>query len=388
MPKSFFRRISKKLFIISNIVVATCFLIGCYSNYFFSANWWPVGLLCLAAFYLFIILCLFFIFWLYVKPGWSLLSVITILLAYKPLTNILPPRLTAHFTETKQAGDCRIMNWNVAQFDILYNKQRPDIRDNMMDLINDYKPDIACFQEMVAGDTLINLNTAYYRKYSFFSVYEYAAKLHFPHYFFSYNFKDDFLNHQHFGLMIFSKYPIINKQAVQYFPYDYNSNFQYADVVKGADTIRVFNIHLQSLKFTEENLSYIDKPSLENKNDIRQSKNVLSKFRNGFIKRQIQADRIRAVIDSSPYPVIVCGDLNDAPNSYAYKKIGEGLQNAFVQKGAGLGRTFSGIAPTLRIDNIFLHPSFSVRQYGRIAKKLSDHFPIIADIEQPDKQSE
>ena len=273
------------------------------------------------------------------------------------------------------------MSWNVAQFDILYNKQRPDIRDNMMDLINEYKPDIACFQEMVAGDTLINLNTAYYRKYSFFSVYEYAAKLNFTHYFFSYNFKDDFLNHQHFGLMIFSKYPIINKQAVQYFPYDYNSNFQFADIVKGADTIRVFNIHLQSLKFSEENLSYIDKPSLENKIDIRQSKNVLSKFRSGFIKRQVQADRIRAAIDSSPYRVIVCGDLNDVPNSYAYKKIGGNLQNAFVQKGAGLGRTFSGIAPTLRIDNIFLHPSFAVRQYGRIAKKLSDHFPIIADIE-------
>ena len=381
MPKSLFRRISKNFLIITNITVAACFLIGCYSNYFFSAKWWPVGLLWLAAFYLLVVLCFFFIFWLYVKPGWSLLFVITILLAYKPLTNILPPRLTAHFIETKQADDCRIMSWNVAQFDILYNKQRPDIRDNMMDLINAYKPDIACFQEMVAGDTLINLNTAYYRKYSFFSVFEYAAKLHFTHYFFSYNFKDDFLNHQHFGLIIFSKYPIINKQAVQYFPYDYNSNFQYADVVKGADTIRVFNIHLQSLKFSEENLSYIDKPSLENKTDIQQSRNVLSKFKSGFIKRQVQADRIKAAIDSSPYPVIVCGDLNDAPNSYAYKKIGDGLKNAFVEKGAGLGRTFSGIAPTLRIDNIFLHPSFSVRQYGRIAKKLSDHFPIIADIE-------
>lgn len=381
MPKSLFRRFSKQFLILCNIGVAACFLIGCYSNYFFSAIWWPVGLLSLAAFYLLLVLCLFFIFWLYVKPAWALLFVITILLAYQPLTNILPPRLTAHFTKTKQAGDCRIMSWNVAQFDILYNKKRPDLRDNMIDLINDYKPDIACFQEMVAGDTLINLNTAYYRKYSFFSVYEYAAKLNFPHYFFSYNFKDDFLNHQHFGLMIFSKYPIINKKSVQNFPYDYNSNFQFADIVKGADTIRIFNIHLQSLKFSEENLSYIDKPSLENKADIQRSKSVLSKFRNGFIKRKEQADRIRSAIDSSPYRVIVCGDLNDVPNSYAYKKIGGNLQNAFVQKGAGLGRTFSGIAPTLRIDNIFLHPSFALRQYGRIPKKLSDHFPIIADIE-------
>lgn len=381
MPKSLFRRISKKFFIITNLVVAALFLIGCYSSYFFSATWWPVGLLALAAFYLLLILLLFFIFWLFIKPGWCILFIITVLLAYKPITQILPGRFSADFSEIKKSGDCRIMSWNVAQFDILYNKQQPATRGKMIDLINEYKPDIACFQEMVAGDTLVNLNTPYYRKYSFFSVFEFASKLSFPEYFYSYNFKEDFLNHQHFGLIIFSKYPIINKQTVNYYPYDYNSNFQYADIVKGADTIRVFNIHLQSLKFSPGNLAFIDNPSLENKVDLERSKSVLSKFRSGFTKRQIQADRIKASIDSSPYRVIVCGDFNDVPNSYAYHKIGEGLQNAFVQKGAGLGRTFSGIAPTLRIDNIFLHPSFSVRQYTKIPKKLSDHFPIIADIE-------
>jgi endonuclease/exonuclease/phosphatase family metal-dependent hydrolase len=71
------------------------------------------------------------------------------------------------------------------------------------------------------------------------------------------------------------------------------------------------------------------------------------------------------------------------PNSYAYETIGGGLQNAFVQKGAGIARTFSTISPTLRIDNIFADNDFSVTQFTRIKKLLSDHFPIIADLIPP-----
>lgn len=380
MSKSLFRRLSKKFFIGTNILTAVLFLIGCYNKFFFHF-WWPVGLLSLAAFYLLVILILFIVFWLFVKPGWSLVSILSIALAFKPITNIIPFRFSSpSFALSGNAHDLRVMSWNVAQFDILFNKQRPDIRDDMLTLVNEYKPDIACFQEMVAGDTLVNLNTPYYRKYSFFSVYEYAAKLHFPEYFFSYNFEEDFLNHQHFGLMIYSRYPIINKQKFSFPPHDYNSIFQYADIVKDGDTIRIFNIHLQSLKFTPGNLAYIDNPTLESKQDIQRSKSLIHKLKTGFEKRQLQSDRIKAEINKSPYPVIVCGDFNDVPNSYAYETIGDRLTNAFVERGAGLGRTFSGIAPTLRIDNIFLSKSFSVNQYTRVEKKLSDHFPVIADI--------
>ena len=98
------------------------------------------------------------------------------------------------------------------------------------------------------------------------------------------------------------------------------------------------------------------------------------------MERQIQADRVKSEIDKSPYPVIVCGDFNDVPNSYAYQTIGSGLQNTFVEKGSGLGTTFTGIAPTLRIDNIFTSKTFTVNQFIRIPVKLSDHYPIIADL--------
>ena len=155
-----------------------------------------------------------------------------------------------------------------------------------------------------------------------------------------------------------------------------------ADIVKGDDTIRVINLHLQSLRFSKANLEYIEKPSVEDENAaIKESKNIISKFKKGFLRRQIQADRIRAEINKSPYPVIVTGDFNDVPNSYAYHTIGGTMKNAFAEKGTGLGRTFSGISPVLRIDNIFVAETMQVQQFLLIKKKLSDHFPIIADVQ-------
>jgi endonuclease/exonuclease/phosphatase family metal-dependent hydrolase len=156
--------------------------------------------------------------------------------------------------------------------------------------------------------------------------------------------------------------------------------------VKEDDTIRVFNIHLQSLRFSKSNLKYIETPTVEDENAaIKESKNIIRKFKKGFLKRQVQADRIRAEIDKSPYPVIITGDFNDVPNSYAYYTIGKHMNNAFVEKGSGLGRTFSGISPVLRIDNIFVDEKMNVLQFNLVKKKLSDHFPIFADVEMPKK---
>ncbi len=266
----------------------------------------------------------------------------------------------------------RILSWNVEHFNILEHKKRPELKQQMLDLINTYKPDIACFEEMVGSDSFpkaINYVPAM------------MQQMQMSDYNYSYNTKVDFDGNHHFGIITFSKYPIINKKTISFFPNDYNSIFQYTDIVKGNDTFRLFNIHLQSLRFSPKSLKFLDSPELENEQDMAQSKTVLYKIKIGFLKRKIQSERIKEEMNKSPYPVIVCGDFNDVPNSYAYHTIGKGLQNCFVEKGSGIGRTFSGIAPTLRIDNIFVSNQFDVQQFLRIPKKLSDHFPIFADME-------
>jgi endonuclease/exonuclease/phosphatase family metal-dependent hydrolase len=371
MPKSIFRRFTKKFFIITNIIVSVLFLLGCYVRWFNPGTWWFLGFLNLGAFYLLVVLLFFIFFWLFAKPRWAIISVITILLAWGPLHHIFPFRISADFKLQKPEGALRIMSWNVEHFDILEYKTHPETKQLMLSLIKEYQPDVACFQEMVGADTItkaINYIPAMMQQTGF------------ENYHYSWNPKLNFDNNHHFGIIIFSKYPIINKQTISFPPHDYNSIFQYADIVKEQDTFRVFNIHLQSLKFSNDNLRYIDNPSLNDAEAVKESKSIISKLKKGFVKRGIQADRIREEIEKSPYPVIVCGDFNDLPNSYAYCTIGKGLNNAFTEKGSGLGRTFSGISPTLRIDNIFTDKKMEVLQYNRIAKKMSDHFPVMTDV--------
>lgn len=373
MPKNIFRRLTKHFFITVNIIAAIFFLLGSYGYLLNPEYFWPVGLLTLTAFYFLLILVAFIFFWLIIKPRRALISAIALLLAFKPISNIIALGLSNSFTQAKPQNALRIMTWNVAQFNIMEDKLHPTVKKDMIDLINYYQPDIACFQEMVAEDSTVKDHG---------HMDEFLEKLKFSNYFYSYNSKEDFWGYAHFGILIFSKYPIIKKQTVSFYPNDYNSIFQYVDIVKGADTIRVFNIHLQSLRFSKANLKYIDKPTVEDENAaIKESRNIIGKFKKGFLKRQVQADRIRAEIEKSPYPVIVTGDFNDVPNSYAYHTIGKGMINAFVKKGTGLGRTFSGISPVLRIDNIFVDKKMDVLQFQLIKKKLSDHFPIIADVQ-------
>ncbi len=372
MSKSFFRRLTKRFFIVVNILVAVLFLSGSYGYLFNPQYFWPIGLLTLTAFYFLLILVAFIFFWLFIKPGRALISIIAILLAFNPVQHILPLHLSHTFKKAKPANSLRIMTWNVAQFNVMNNKKKPGIKDHMLDIINGYQPDIACFQEMVAEDSTVKEHG---------HIDDYLQKLNFKQYFYSYNSKEDFWGYAHFGIIIFSKYPIINKQTVSRYPRDYNSIFQYVDIVKGADTFRVFNIHLQSLRFSRSNLKYIDKPSVEDDGAIKESKNIIGKFKTGFLKRRIQSDRIRAEIDKSPYPVIVNGDFNDVPNSYSYYTIGKGMKNAFVEKGGGLGRTFSGISPVLRIDHIYVDQRMDVLQFKLVKERLSDHFPIIADVQ-------
>lgn len=372
MPKNIFRRLTKKFFILTNIFVALLFLAGCYGYWLSPINFWPVGFLTLSAFYFLLLLLVFFIFWLFVKPRWALISLISIGLAYKPVQHILPLRLSSSFDLNKQDQSIRVMTWNVAQFNVLNDKKHPEVKKQMFNIIEQYKPDIACFQEMVAEDSAV-------RKHG--HIDEFLKELQFPDYFYSYNVKEDFWGYAHFGIIIFSRFPIVKKQTISQYPNNYNSIFQYVDIAKGNDTIRVFNVHLQTLRFSRDNMKYIDEPTVEKENTIRESKSIIGKFKRGFLKRQVQADRIRAEIKKSPYPAIVAGDFNDVPNSYAYHVIGSGMKNAFVEKGSGLGRTYSGISPVLRIDNIFADKKFDVKQFLRIPRKLSDHFPIMADLQ-------
>jgi endonuclease/exonuclease/phosphatase family metal-dependent hydrolase len=366
-----FRNFTKKSLVIINVLLAVALIVGCNAKYFNPETFWFVGFITIAAPYLFISIFAFIFFWLFAKKKFALISTITILLLWKPLGHIFKFRPNSDFEISKQNNAVRVMSWNVEQFQILEHKKNPALKQDMFNLINEYNPDIACFQEMVASN-------AYPKAINYMP--DMVNALNLKNYYFSYNELDNFDDNHHFGRVIFSKYPIINRKTINFSNRSYENCFQYVDVIKETDTVRVFNVHLQSLRFSNENKAYIDDATNKQKINIDQSKSVLTKLKSAFLKRKIQADAIHAEIEKSIYPVIVCGDFNDVPNSYAYSTIGDNLQNAFTKKGSGVSRTFTGISPTLRIDNIFADKQFDIVQYTRVKDKISDHYPLISDM--------
>ena len=154
----------------------------------------------------------------------------------------------------------------------------------------------------------------------------------------------------------------------------------HADLKVNNDTIRVYATHLQSLQLGKADYARIENVKAGD-SIIGSSKGILSKIKKGFTNRSIQVNMVKDVLAVSPHPILFCGDLNDIPNSYTYRTVKGNMQDAFLKKGFGIGRTYSGLSPTLRIDYIFADKNFRIKQFNRIVKNLSDHYMLVADVE-------
>jgi endonuclease/exonuclease/phosphatase family metal-dependent hydrolase len=368
MQKSWLRIFSKSVLASINIIVGVLFLIAGYAGTFKKIYFWGTGLLTLGAFYLLLLLLIFLFFWLFAKPKLMLITAITLAIGFKPLLQIFPLNFNGFTVNKQNPQQLRVLSWNVQHFDILNNKNPNYNKQNMLQLISQTNPDIACLQEMVGAAR--NPKALNY-------VPEIKKQLNFNYDYYSYLPNNSFDADHEFGTIVFSKYPIINKHQEKDITDSYNSTFQYVDIVKEADTIRVFNVHLQSLKFGAGSVSWMENPT-EGPN---QSKFVVKRLINGFKKRQQQTNKIVAAIQQSPYPIILCGDFNDVPNSYAYSQIAQHLQNAYATTSFGLGGTYTKISSALRIDNIFYSSAFKAVQTTVVKKPYSDHYPIVTDLE-------
>jgi len=183
-----------------------------------------------------------------------------------------------------------------------------------------------------------------------------------------------------FGLAIFSRFPIVRRGTIRFGRLSQN-HAMWADLARPAapgrprpDTIRVFNLHLQSMSMAETDIE----AATESRASLRaKAPNLLRRFRDGAVARGTQVDTVLARVARSPYPVLLAGDLNDLPYSYTYDRLADHLQNAWATVGTGIGATYHGRLPFLRIDQQFAGPQWRVlgcRVHREI--KWSDHFPL------------
>ena len=188
----------------------------------------------------------------------------------------------------------------------------------------------------------------------------------------------DYYKIKYYGTAIFSKYPISQKGRIE-FDIKVNSCL-WADIVIKDQTIRVYSLHLQSNSVSNVTEKVMSEGQFKEKETWSDIRTIFSRFKNTSKIRARQAKTIAQHIAASPYPVIVCGDLNETPQSYAYRLIAENLNDTFKEKGRGLGTTYSGSIPALRIDYILCDPRFKINSNLILKKNYSDHYPVFSTI--------
>jgi endonuclease/exonuclease/phosphatase family metal-dependent hydrolase len=311
---------------------------------------------------------------LFLRTRWAFFSLAALLLGYKDIRALTAFHFGAGFDMTKKENSIRVLTWNVAWFEEKAKGKKGENlpRKNMLEFLQEQDADIMCFQEFLEPvngpysnvKDIIALNYPYY-----YRVTDYGRK-----------------SNYRVGVAIFSRFPIVDTLQIKYpGPESLRAaeSLIACDINVKGSTIRVFTTHLQSVLLQKKD--YRDLEIIRNAEDstIGASKSIVKKLKRGYTSRAVQANIVRNQADSSKYPEIVCGDFNDVPDSYTYFQIKGERQDAFIARGSGIGRTFTNISPTLRIDYILPNQQFKVLQCKRILAPWSDHYPVMADLQLP-----
>ncbi|WP_299247876.1 endonuclease/exonuclease/phosphatase family protein [uncultured Aquimarina sp.] len=335
------RKLINKIIFFVNSVVAFALLIS-YLLPYVSPQIFPLlSVLSLAVPILIVINALFFIYWAILLKRKMLLSLIILILGISHVSSLYKLR-------GKSSDDIEntlsLFSFNVHSFNRFDWIDSEKIPQDISKLVRDQNPDIFCAQEYYNNsDTDFS---QYHNKYEYF-------------------------NHDNgeLALVIFSKYPFIDKGSLNF--EKTANNVIYADIATPSDTIRVYNIHLQSHRISPktDDLAKAD------------SQKLFKRIQVSFKKQQSQAEQLIEHMKLSPYRNIVMGDFNNTAYSYVYDKIkSENLKDTFKEAGKGFGKTFNFELFPARIDFILVPEDAEVIDFKSFDIELSDHYPISSRI--------
>lgn len=184
------------------------------------------------------------------------------------------------------------------------------------------------------------------------------------------------------GLTIFSKNSIATTGEID-LKSDKASAAIWADVILHSDTIRIYNLHLRSNRISRPAEKMMKNPDLQKSETWNSIIGILANYKNSTIKRAKQARIIKDHINKSPFKTIICGDFNDTPLSNVYKVLSTNKTDTFKECGSGIGTTYAGKIPALRIDYILTDERLKIVNHKIHKGQYSDHYPISAHIVLP-----
>ena len=355
-----------KLLFVFNIIAGVLLLCAYSASFTPPSQLYILALIAVGYPILLLINFIFAIWWLYKRKRYFYFSAIILILGFNHFFNFFG---FSFYSSEAKGESVRLMSYNVRYFNATAILGEEDLKTAQQEILNTIqeKPvDIFCGQEFTGKTKRYNKITRQFLR------------------------KEMGLNYHYEGggssLAIYSKYPIIKTGTID-FDGSYNGAI-YADIKYGKQTIRVYSFHLQSIRlggdedelFNKENISSLGKGSTQKK-----YRRIGSKLKRAFLLREEQANFISEHITDSPYPTLVCGDMNDTPISYAYRKLSGELKDAFCERGGGFGSTYAGSLPFLRIDYTFCSSEWAIHTFEVHRKTTSDHYPIHTEISLKDE---
>ena len=354
-------RIARILLLVGTLLVSGAYLLGAYSGYIPPVRWIIPAFLGLFFPALLVAQIGVTIFWLLAWDKRRLLLVAAVWLISLPQLLVYFPISRAEKSLGTEEESLRILSYNVCAFGFKpHTKTSPNAT---LQYIKSSGADIVCIQEAMlnqnpwAGVVSKTLRSYLDEDYPYINVIR--------------------VNRGGSTLALLSKYPIKEAKEIP-LPSWVNGAVAYKVDIRGKETL-VINVHLESFRLRR--VDGEDYLRLAKDGDAIRLKDALrAKLSPTFRSHNIQANIIHDLIQSySSGRVIVCGDFNDTPLSYARYKIGEGLEDAFVSKGNGLGITFHTRPFFVRIDHILFGPAFrALRCEVDKTASESDHYPIEA----------
>jgi len=349
------RKALKNIFLFFNSIVVILLFIGYLSVYIPPDKYWIPSLFGLAYPFILVTNILFILFWMFFRSRYLLISLISIIIGWGFVI-----RYVQLEGEKIEKGDVKVISYNVRYFIGDEDFTQKENANRIVSFLEEQDADIICLQEArLRKNSIFNLpNTV--KELSSIEHYQYAR------------------TSTTYGSVTMTRYPIINMGEIRF---EESRNITiFTDVVIQKDTVRVFNVHLQSYQIDPDKYSIIDSLGVDQEKDLKEVREMGVKFKKAFQMRAVQVREIRKYIDESPYNVIVCGDFNDTPVSFSYQMLRGNLTDAFVSSGKGVGRTYIGKLPSFRIDNIFHDKKFESYNFKTYDFQLSDHLPISCEL--------
>lgn len=348
---TFLRRFAYSMLLSFNVVVGIGYLFCAYSSYVCPVH--HPYLACVGlSFPLWGMLNVLFVFlWLFVNWKYVLLPILILAMGWGSMQSYLPMNLK----KSLHGGDTiKVLTYNVEG---LGDKSSDDGR-SILSYLKGSGADIICLQEFTTHGTV--------------SEKEIKQALA------SYPYGRVVQTRGGDGLACYSRFPILSSSLV-----GYSSLFNGSAIFRlqvGKDTLMLINNHLESNKLTSKDKGMYREILTAPREEVVKSggKRLLRKLGCAVSIRAVQADSVACAIrrNRTRY-MIVCGDINDSPVSYAHRVVGRGLIDAYREAGFGPGFSYNRNHFYFRIDHLFVSNGFRVVkcEVDRSIRS-SDHYPL------------